>query len=125
MMKSLYEQTGGTFSENGNGHLIPDLSYAPAEQFPIGVWGQRRKKYLREYHRGLYDGLLLTGKLDQHLSAIDEQAQARYDLIVEQMKKAQGITELLKSENPFIWIQEMNGICDTARELVNTEIIFA
>ncbi len=124
-MKSLYEQIGGTYSENETEHLIPNLSYTPAEQFPIGVWGQRRKKYLKEYHRGLYDGLLLTGKLYQHLSAIDEQAQERYDVIVAQMKKAQGITELLKSENSFIWIQKMNGICDTAREIVNTEIIFA
>ncbi|MCD7739442.1 MAG: TnpV protein [Lachnospiraceae bacterium] len=124
MMKSLYEQTGDTYSENENGYLIPDLSYTPAEHFPIGVWGQRRKKY-QEYQRGLYDGLLLTGKLYQHLSDIDEQAQKRYDVIVEQMKKAQGITELLKSENSFIWIQKMNGICDTAREIVNTEIIFA
>ncbi|MCD8222116.1 MAG: TnpV protein, partial [Clostridiales bacterium] len=61
----------------------------------------------------------------QHLSAIDEQAQERYDVIVAQMKKAQGITELLKFENSFIWIQKMNGISDTAREIVNTEIIFA
>lgn len=86
-MKSLYEQTGGTYSENETGHLIPNLTYTPAEQFSIGIWGQRRKKYLKEYQRGLYDGLLLTGKLYQHLSVIDEQAQERYDVIVAQMKK--------------------------------------
>lgn len=123
-MQSIYEQCGGTYHKNKNRHLIPDLSDAETEQISIGVWGQRRKKYLKEYHRGHYDGLLLTGKLYQHLSVIDEQAQERYNVIVEQMKKEQGITELLKSENPFFWIQVMNGVCDTAREIVNTEIIF-
>ncbi len=124
-MKSFYEQIGGTYSKNETGHLIPNLSYAPAEQFPIGVWGQRRKKYLKEYHRRLYNELLLSGKLYHHLSVIDQQAQERYDMIVTQMKKTQGITEQLKSENQFIWIQKMNGICDAAREIVNTEIIFS
>ncbi len=81
IMKSFYEQIGGTYSKNETGHLIPNLSYAPAEQFPIGVWGQWRKKYLKEYHRGLYY------ELYQHLSVIDEQAQERYDMIVTQMKK--------------------------------------
>ena len=71
-MQSIYEQHGGTYHKNKNGHLISDLSNAETEQKPIGVWGQRRKKYLKEYHRGLYEGLLLTGKLYQHLSIIDE-----------------------------------------------------
>ncbi|MCD8196205.1 MAG: TnpV protein [Lachnospiraceae bacterium] len=124
IMQSIYEQCGGTYHEYKNGHLIPDLSDAETEQLSISVWGQRRRKYIKEYNRGLYEGLLLTGKLYQHLSVIDKQAQERYDVIVEQMKKAQGITELLKSENQFIWLQKMNSICDAAREIVNTEIIF-
>ncbi|MCD8045993.1 MAG: TnpV protein, partial [Clostridiales bacterium] len=71
IMQSIYEQCGGTYHENKNGHLIPDLSNAETEQLSIGVWGQRRKKYLKEYNRGLYDELLLSGKLYQHLSDID------------------------------------------------------
>ena len=94
------------------------------EQRFIGVWGQRYLRYLKEYSRSVYLNLLTSGRLNDYLADIEEQAQERFERIVEQMKRAQGITEQLKAENQMEWVARMNNIQSCAREIVEKEIAY-
>ncbi|MCD7738882.1 MAG: TnpV protein [Lachnospiraceae bacterium] len=123
-MKSMYEEMGGTYHEDEHGCLIPDLKIPEEEMVPVGLWGQRHKRFLKEHKPILYSELLLEGCLNRYLATIDEQAQDRYDLLIDQMKERQGITEQLKMEAPFEWVGRMNNIAACAREIVNTELIY-
>ena len=98
MKKIIFEEMGGTYIRQGD-YLIPCLTLPEEEQRFIGVWGQRHKQYLKEYRRGVYLNLLTSGRLNDYLADREEQAQKRFERIVEQMKKAQRITEQLKAEN--------------------------
>ena len=124
MEKTLFEQMGGTYHEE-NGYLIPNLTLPPEEEMPIGVWGQRHLRYLREHKRITYTNLLTGGTLHSYLADIDMQAQERFERLIEQMKQAQGITEQLKAENALEWVQRLNNIRACAREIVEKEIIYA
>ena len=88
------------------------------------MWGQRHLRYLKEYRRGIYLNLLTSGRLNDYLADIEEQAQERFERIVEQMKQTQGVTEQLKSENTLEWIGRINNIQACAREIVNKEMIY-
>lgn len=123
MKKTIFEEMGGTYIRHGD-YLIPCLTLPEEEQRFIGVWGQRHLRYLKEYRRGVYLNLLTSGRLNDYLADIEEQAQERFERIVEQMKQAQGITEQLKAENQMEWVARMNNIQACAREIVNREIIF-
>ena len=99
MKKTIFEEMGGTYIRHGD-YLIPCLTLPEEEeQRIIGVWGQIHLRYLKEYRRGTYLNLLTSGRLNDYLADIEEQAQKRFERIVEQMKKAQRITEQLKAEN--------------------------
>ena len=124
MEKTLFEQMGGTYEQHGD-YLIPCLTLPTEEEKPIGVFGQRHLRYLKEYHKIVYVNLLTSGKLNSYLADIDEQAQEMLFRLVEQMKQAQGITEQLKAENTLEWTGRMNNIRACAREIVNKEIIYA
>ena len=124
MGKTLFEQMGGTYEQQGD-YLIPCLALPTEEEKPIGIFGQRHLRYLKEYHRIVYVNLLTSGKLNSYLADIDEQAQEMLFRLVEQMKQAQGITEQLKAENALEWTGRMNNIRACAMEIVNTEIIYA
>lgn len=124
MGKTLFEQTGGTYEKQGD-YLIPCLALPTEEEKPIGIFGQRHLRYLKEHRRIVYVNLLTSGKLNSYLADIDEQAQKMLFLLVEQMKKAQGITEQLKAENALEWTGRMNNIRACAMEIVNKEIIYA
>ena len=87
-------------------------------------FAEKRRRYLREYRDGIYTGMLLTGKLDEHLKEIGDTAQEMFDQLVEQMKKAEGVTERLKTENQMEWVHRMNNIRERVNEVVNTEMIF-
>ena len=91
----------------------------------IGIWGQRHKRYLKEHRKATYTTLLTSGKLNTYLSGINEQAQERFERLIDGMKQAQGITEQLKAENALEWVRRMNNIRACAMEIVNKEIIFA
>ena len=123
MKKTIFEEMGGTYIRHGD-YLIPCLTLPEEEQRFIGVWGQRHLRYLKEYRRGVYLNLLTSGRLNDYLADIEEQAQERFERIVEQMKQTQGVTEQLKSENTLEWIGRMNNIQSCAREIVDREIIF-
>ena len=94
------------------------------EQRFIGVWGQRHKRYLKEHKKVVYITLLTSGRLNSYLADIEEQAQERFERIVDQMKQAQGIMEQLKAENQMEWVVRMNNIQTCAREAVNAELIY-
>ena len=123
MKKTIFEEMGGTYIRHGD-YLIPCLTLPEEEQRFIGVWGQRHLRYLKEYRRGVYLNMLTSGRLNDYLADIEEQAQERFERIVEQMKQTQGVTEQLKSENTLEWIGRMNNIQSCAREIVDREIIF-
>lgn len=86
-------------------------------------FAEKRRRYLREYN-GIYTGMLLTGKLDEHLKEIGDTAQEMFDQLVEQMKKAEGVTERLKTENQMEWVGRMNSICSRAEEVVLSELVY-
>ena len=87
-------------------------------------FAEKRRRYLREYRDGIYTGMLLTGKLDEHLKEIGDTAQEMFDQLVEQMKKAEGVTERLKTENQMEWVGRMNSICSRAWEVVVAERVY-
>jgi len=123
MKKTIFEEMGGTYIGHGD-YLIPCLTLPEEEeQRFIGVWGQRHLRYLKEYRRSVYLNLLTSGRLNDYLADIEEQAQERFERVVEQMKQAHGITEQLKAENQMEWVARMNNIQACAREIVEKEII--
>ena len=123
MKKTIFEEMGGIYIRHGD-YLIPCLTLPEEEQRFIGVWGQRHKRYLKEHKEAVYITLLTSGRLNSYLADIEEQAQERFERIVDQMKQAQGITEQLKAENQMEWVVRMNNIQTCAREAVNAELIY-
>ena len=90
----------------------------------VGAWGQRHLQYLKEYRRTVYLDLLMSGRLNSYLADIEEQAQDRFERIIEQMKQTQGITEQLKVDNQMEWVGRMNNVQTCAREIVDKEMIY-
>ena len=124
MKKTIFEEMGGIYIRHGD-YLIPCLTLPEEEeQRFIGVWGQRHLRYLKEHRRRVYLNLLTSGRLNDYLADIEEQAQEHFERVVEQMKQAQGITEQLKAENQMEWVGMMNNIQTCAREIVDKEMIY-
>lgn len=124
MEKSLFEQMGGIYTQVGD-YLLPNLVLPEQEQQPIGVWGQRHKCYLKEHRKATYTAMMVEGKLNRYLADIDKQAEEMYHRLIKEMAERQGVTEQLKAEQPMEWIGMMNNIQACAREVVNSELIFA
>lgn len=124
MAKTIFEEMGGTYTQVGD-YFIPDLKLTEEEQKPIGVWGQRHRRYLKEHKRAVYTTLLTTGKLNSYLADIDQQAEGMFLRLVEQMAEREGATEKLKAEDRMRWVGLMNNIADRAMEIVNTELVYA
>ena len=124
MEKTLFEKFGESYN-NVNGYAIPNLVLPTEVEKPIGIFGKRHLRYLKEYKPIAYTNLLTSGKLNGYLADIDRQATDRMERIIEQMKKAEGITEQLKSENPMLWVQKMNNIKACAMEIIDRETIHA
>ena len=125
MDKYIYDDKNGLWYELQGNYYIPCLILPTEKEQPIGLWGQRHKRYLQEHKRAFYITLLTSGKLNIYLSDIDKQAQERFERLIEDMKRAQGITEQLKSENQLLWVQRLNNIRACAMEIVNEKIIYA
>ena len=123
MKKTIFEEMGGTYIRHGD-YLIPCLTLPEEEQRFIGVWGQRHLRYLKEYSRSIYLNLLTSGRLNDYLADIEEQAQKRFERIVEQMAEREDITEQLKATDQVAWVGEMNNIWSRARAVVNAELIY-
>ena len=123
-MKSIFEQMGGTYTEV-NGYLIPDIEIPAEKEIKIGIWGQRHLDYIKEWRKGFYSELVLSGKLNAYLADINEQAQTMYDRLMKQLIEQEGITEQLKAENQMLWVGKMNAVHHTAKEIVDNEVIFS
>ena len=125
MDKYVYDENNSLWYELQGDYYIPCLTIPDEEQRPIGVWGQRHLRYIREYRKGLYNSLLLSGKLNGYLAELNEQAEDMFFRLVEQLAEKDGITEKLKAENQMLWVQQMNAIRETATEIVNNDLIYA
>ena len=123
MKKSLFEQMGGTYTQQGD-YVLPNLILL-AENQPIGIWGQRHARYLKQHHRILYYSLLTSGKLNAHLAEIDRQAEEIFFRLIKQMANREGVTEQLKAENQMEWVRRMNNIRSSMTEIINVELIYA
>ena len=104
-------------------YYIPDLKL-PEENRPIGRYGRLHREYLKQEHPARYSSLILTGKLWTYLADLNEQAEERLDLIMEQMKAAEGVTEELKARNQLEWVGRMNNIRNRVEEIINSELIY-
>ena len=123
-MKSLFEQIGGTYTLQGD-YYLPDLTFPTEKEIkPIGVWGQRHLKYLRQYKRILYTNLLTSGTLNSYLADIDEQAENMFSQLVKQIAECGGATEQLKAADQMTWVRTMNNIRNIVTEIVNSKLIY-
>ena len=125
MDKYIYDENNGFWYELQGEYYLPCLTLPPEEEKPIGIWGQRHKRYLKEHRKATYTTLLTSGNLNTYLAEINQQAQERFEWLIEQLKQAQGITEQRKAENTLEWAGRMNNIRACAMEILNREIIYA
>ena len=103
MEKSLFEQMGGTYMQQGD-YMLPNLILPAEEERPIGIWGKRHVRYLKQYHKVRYFNLLTSGELNCYLTDIDEQAEDMFFRLVKQMAEREGVTEQLKAQNQMEWV---------------------
>ena len=123
MAKTIFEEMGGTYTQVGD-YLLPDLKLPVEEHLPIGVWGQRHRRCLKEHRRATYATLFTSGKLNSYLADIDRQSEEMFSRLVKQMAEAEGVTEQLKADNQMEWVCRMNNIRNRAMEIVNSELIY-
>ena len=124
MAKTIFEEMGGAYIRQGD-YFLPCLSLpAEKESKPVGVWGQRHLRYLKQHRKVLYTNLLTSGKLNSYLVDIDEQAEDMFLRLVIQMAEKEDVTEKLKAENQMEWVGRMNNIRSRAMEIVNDELIY-
>ena len=125
MAKTIFEEMGGNYVQQGD-YLLPCLSLpAEKENKPVGVWGHRHLRYIRQHKRVLYTTLLTNGKLNSYLADIDKQAEDMFLRLVTDFAEKENVTEELKSTDMMLWVQKMNNIRNRATEIVNTELIFS
>ena len=122
--KEREEQTMNITYEKCGDYLIPNLIPNPESEGELRKFGLMRKSYLENYRRGIYSGLLLSGELKKHLLMIQEQAEEKFDLLVEQMAKQEGVTEQLKAQDQMLWVRKMNNIRNVAEEIVLKEVVY-
>ena len=122
MTDTLFEQLGGTYTQQGD-YLLPNLTLpAEKETGNIGVWALRHKRYLKQHHKVLYYNLLTSGKLHSHLADIEEQAQQLFLRLVKELAEKEGVTEQLKAADQMAWVRRMNNTRSRATEIVVKEI---
>ena len=118
------ERTGLKYELVGDYYLIAGDD-EPEEERPIGIWGQRHRRYLKEHRRVRYANLLTSGKLNSYLANIDQQAEEMFELLVKQMAEREGVTEQLKAADQMGWVRLMNNIRNRAAEITTSELIYA
>ena len=125
MKKHIYDEKNGLHYTRHGDVYLPDLTYSKNDYPPLGKYGLLRKTYLKEHHKALYSKMLLCDELWPHLLEIDRQAHEMMDTIVQRMKQEHGITEQLKSDDWWRWVQEMGNIRNAAEEFVLREVVYA
>lgn len=124
MANTIFEQTGGTYTQAGD-YMLPDLLPAEEEtEANIGIWGMRHKRYLKQNHKVLYYNLLTSGKLNSYLVDIEQQAQDLFSRLVKDLAEKENATEELKATDMMLWVRNMNNIRIRAMEIVNAELIY-
>ena len=124
MDKYIYDENNGLWYELQGEYYLPCLSLPPEEEKPIGIWGQRHLRYIREHRKVFYTNLLTSGKLQSHLADIEEQAQELFDRLMKQRAEHEGITEKLKADNQMEWVGRMNNLRSAVTETVNAKVVF-
>ncbi len=125
MDKCIYDENNGLWYELQGDYYIPCLTIPEEEPQPIGVWGRQHLRYIREYRKGLYNSLLLSGKLNSYLAELNEQAEDMFFRLVKELAEKEGISEALKASDQMEWVQRMNAARDVAIEIVNNDLIYA
>ena len=125
MEKQIYDEKNGLWYELQGNYFVPCLKLPAEEQRPIGAWGQRHLRYLRQHRKALYTELQITGKLNGYLVDLNDQAERMFLELVKQLAAREGVTEQLKAQNQMLWVQRMNNIRDRAIEIVNEDLIYA
>lgn len=125
MDKYIYDDKNGLWYELQGDYYIPCLILPAEKEQPIGLWGQRHLRYLKEYRRATYITLLTSGRLNDYLADIDRQAQKRLFLLTKQIAEQENVNEQLKADNAMLWIQKMNEIQSRVRDMIFSEIIYA
>lgn len=115
------ERTRLKYELVGDYYLIADD--VEPEEHPIGIWGQRHLRYLKQYRKSVYTELLTSGKLNEYLAELDGQAEDMFFRLVKELAEKEGITEALKAKNQMVWVQRMNAVRETATEIINNELI--
>ena len=124
MKKHIYDENNGLWYELAGDYYIPLLALPAKEQRPIGKWGRMRWNFLMEHRPLLYNALFFSGRLWTHLADLNELAQARLSLLIEQMKVSEGVPEELKAADQIAWVGAMNNICSRAEEIILRELIY-
>ncbi len=124
MASTIFEQTGGTYTQVGD-YMLPDLLPAEEEkESNIGVWAMRHKRYLKQNHKVFYYNLLTSGKLNSYLVDIEQQAQQLFLRLVKELAEKENVNEELKATDMMLWVQKMNNIRNRAMEIINAELIY-
>ena len=124
MKKHIYDENNGLWYERIGDYYIPVLTLSSEEQRPIGKWGRMHRDYIKEHRPFLFNDLVFSGQLWTYLADLNEQAQERLSLIIEQMKASEGVTEELKASNQMAWVGAMNSIRNRAEEIILREMIY-
>ena len=124
MENRIYDKKNGLWYEKQGDYCLPCLGLPKEENQPIGIWGKRRKRYLKQNHRVLYMNLLTSGKLNSYLANIDAEAEALFFRLVEELAQKENVTKKLKADNQVEWVSRMNNIRSRAIEIVNNDIIY-
>jgi len=125
MENRIYDEKNGLWYEKQGDYYIPCLELPKEEQKPIGIWGQRHLRYIKQHKRVFYANLLTSCKLNSYLADVDEQAEDMFSRLVKDLAEKEDVTEKLKAENAMLWIQRMNSIRNRAMEVVNADLIYA
>ena len=125
MKNRIYDEKNGLWYEKQGDYFIPCLSLSEEKQNPIGIWGQRHLRYIKQHKRVFYANLLSSCKLNSYPADVDEQAEDMFSRLVKQLAEKENVTENLKAENQMLWVQKMNSIRNRATEVVNANLIYA
>ena len=125
MEKYIYNEQNGLWYELQGNYYIPCLVLDEEETQPIGMWGRKHLRYIKEHRPVLHTTLLLGGKLNSYLAEIDNRATEMFGQLIKQLSEKEGITEQLKTQDQMAWVQRMNNVRNRAEEIVNAEVIFA
>ena len=125
MENKIYDEKNGLWYEKQGDYYIPCLSLPEEKQKPVGIWGQRHLRYIKQHKRFFYANLLTSCKLNSYLADVNEQAENMFSRLVKDLAEKENVTEELKAENQMLWVQRMNSIRNRAAEIVNADLIYA